>query len=112
MKIAVNSIADTKIRLAKDIPAQSWEMDSPEVRFIDAVHIECDCFRVSEEIMVEAKVTTQREVTCSRCLALVKQITTQSFNRGYSLRELGEYLDLTGDIREEILLNFPMKILR
>jgi uncharacterized metal-binding protein YceD (DUF177 family) len=33
------------------------------------------------------------------------------FNRRYDLETLGNYIEINNDVREEILLNFPMKVL-
>lgn len=111
MKIAVDSLGDKKTTFEEKIPAKQWEMDSDNVAFLDSIGIDYSCLKIAGEIMVEAKVTTQREVTCSRCLVPVRQSLTQDFSCSYSAEGLGEYLDLDKDIREEILLNFPMKTL-
>ena len=111
MKIVVDSVSDKKTILQEEIPVKEWEMDSEDVAFLDSVHIDGDCFKIAGEIIVEAKVTTHKQVTCSRCLAPVRQDLTQDFSRSYSTEGMGEYLDLDQDIREEILLNFPMKAL-
>ena len=111
MKIAVDALSNEKTQLQEDIPAKQWEMDSDDVAFLDSIHIDCSCFKVVGVIIAEGKVTTHREVICSRCLVGVRQSLTQDFSRSYSLEDLGEYLDLGQDIREEILLNFTMKVL-
>ncbi len=111
MKIAADSISDKKIRIEEDIPAKAWEMDSAEVSFNNSVHIDCECVKINQEIVVEAKITTQRDASCSRCLNRSSHNLTQNFKRSYSLQNIGEHLDLSQDMREEILLNFPMKVL-
>lgn len=111
MKISIESINDKKNHLEEDIPAKDWEMDSSDVIFVGSIHVDCSYFKVHEEVVVEAEITTQRDITCSRCLNLAHQTQVNNFSRSYSTKELGEYLDLSQDIREEILLNFPAKLL-
>lgn len=111
MRLAVDSINDKKIQIQEDVPAKEWDLDSDDITFLGSVHIDCECFKVHNEIVVQAKVTTQRKVTCSRCLNSVTRTLSQDFMRSYSTEKLGEYLDLDPDIREEILLSFPGKVL-
>lgn len=56
-------------------------------------------------------VTTHRDVVCSRCLQQARHVVEQSFIKNYKGDKVGEWLEIDDDIREEILLNFPMKVL-
>ncbi len=111
MKIAVREIGDKKIRIQENIPASSWEMDGQEIAFVNAIHIDCECFRAGEEIMVCAKVETQSESPCARCLKAIRQTMLHDFRRSYPAGSKETVLDLDDDIREEVLLNFPMRVL-
>jgi len=111
MKIAVDKIKDEPIELIEDIPATSWQIDSFDVKFSDDIHIDCKLTKVNREIISDVEVTTQRDIICSRCLTPVRQAVKQNFKKSYNLDSLGEYLNIDEDIREEILLNFPMKAL-
>ena len=111
MKISVESIKETPITLEEDIDAKNWDMDSFDIHFVDKIHIKCDFSRVGKEILVKTEVKTRRIISCSRCLTEVGQEVTQRFDLYYNVAQLGEYLEVDEDIREEILLNFPLKVL-
>ena len=111
MRITVREIGNEKIRIQEDIPASAWELDGNGITFVDSIHIDCECFRAGGEIMVEAKVETQSESVCSRCLKAVRQSKLQDFKCSYPVDVQETVLDLDKDIREEILLNFPIKVL-
>jgi len=111
MKIEVSKIKDKEVFLTQDIPAQSWDLDSFDVKFIDHIHLDCKFLRVSNEIIVNARISTQRDIICSRCLGNAQQNIEQDFTLDYNVNNLGDYLEIDKDIREEILLNFPMKVL-
>ncbi|MBU2044776.1 MAG: DUF177 domain-containing protein [Candidatus Omnitrophica bacterium] len=111
MKIAVREISDEKVRIQENIPASAWEMDGNGIVFVDSINIDCECFRAGPEIMVEAKVATQSESICSRCLKTVRQSNLQDFKCSYPIDSQEAILDLDKDIREEILLDFPMRVL-
>lgn len=111
MKIAVEKINDKALEIKEDIPAHSWGMDSADITFKGNLHIDCIFVKVNKEIVVEASITIHRDIICSRCLSVTPQVVKQSFKRNYNIDNLGSDLDIDDDIREEILLNFPMKVL-
>ena len=111
MKVKVEKISDKAIEVEEEIPASSWDMDSADIVFVNSIHLKCKFLRIWEEIVVETLVITQREIVCSRCLNQVRQTIEQNFKNTYKLNELGDYLEVDNDIRENILISFPMKVL-
>ncbi|MCK4519867.1 MAG: DUF177 domain-containing protein [Candidatus Omnitrophica bacterium] len=111
MKIKVEKISDKVIEVEEEIPASSWGMDSSELTFVNSICLKYKFFRAGEEIRVETLATTQREIICSRCLDQVRQTNQQSFKNTYKISELGDCLEVDRDIRENILLNLPLKVL-
>lgn len=111
MRISVESIKETPVTFEEDIEAKNWDMDSFDIHFVDKIHIKCDFSRVGKEILVKTEVKTRRIISCSRCLTEVGQEVTQKFDLYYDVAQLGEYLEVDEDIRQEILLNFPLKVL-
>lgn len=111
MRIAVDRINEEGVRLEEEIEASRWDMDSFDIKFVNKIHIICYFFKSGKEILVETKVLTHRLVTCSRCLSEVNQEVTQNFDFHYDINTLREYLEMDEEIREAILLNYPMKVL-
>jgi uncharacterized protein len=111
MRVAINSIVDEGIQIEEDIEAEAWDMDSFDVKFVDKIHIKCDFSKAGGEILVKAYVVTHRLILCSRCMEEATQVVVQNFDFHYSITSLGDYLEMDNDIREELLLNFPMKVL-
>jgi len=111
MRVKVDKIRDKAIEIEEESPASAWDMDSADVTFINFIYLKCKFFRKGEEIIAQAKVATEREIICSRCLCQAHQSVDDNFEKSYPINELGEYLEINDDIREEILLNFPAKVL-
>ena len=111
MKVKVEKIKDKTIEIEEEIPASSWGLDSSDITFVNSIYLKCKFFRVRDEIVVETLVTTHRDIVCSRCLRQARQTVEQSFTKSYKDSEVGEYLEINDDIREDILLNFPMQAL-
>ncbi|MBU0693984.1 MAG: DUF177 domain-containing protein [Candidatus Omnitrophica bacterium] len=111
MKVEVEKIRDKEIEIEENIPACSWDMDSSDINFVDDIHLDCKFIKAGREIKVNAYVAINRLITCSRCLERVKQTKKQEFKLSYSINKLKDYLEVDEDIREQVLLNFPMKVL-
>jgi len=109
MKVAIKDISEEGLVLEEDIEASSWEMDSSDIKFIGDIHLVCEFKKISNGIVVKVKVVTLRDIRCSRCLEVVRRRVSQEFNFFYESKKLGEFLNIDGDIREEILLDWPMK---
>jgi len=111
MKIKVEKIRDKAIEIEEEIPASSWELNSSDITFVNSILLKSKFFRVRNEIVAQTLVTTHRDVVCSRCLQQARQVIEQSFTKNNKDSEVGECLEINDDIREDILLNFPMQAL-
>ena len=111
MRVEVDRLRDTELILEEDIPAADWDMDSEDIKFTGDIHLNCKFRMIGKEILVDAQVTTNRAITCSRCLDQTTRSATQDMQLNYNARDLGNYLDIDKNVREEILISFPMKVL-
>ncbi|MBP7088503.1 MAG: DUF177 domain-containing protein [Candidatus Omnitrophica bacterium] len=112
MKVALKQIKENEaLRIKEQIPASSWNMDSADISFLEEITLDCCFERVGGQIIVSAEIYTHKEITCSRCLDKVRLDDKYTFNKSYEISGLKDYLEIDEDIREEVLLNFPMKLL-
>ncbi|UCD15960.1 MAG: DUF177 domain-containing protein [Candidatus Omnitrophota bacterium] len=112
MKIRVEDIKeDGELAVEEDIEACQWEIDGIDVKFLDKIHLECKARKISKEILLDTDVVIRWQITCSRCLENADRSLKQKFTFSYSVDSVGDYLDVDKDVREEVLLNFPMKLL-
>ena len=109
MKVDVDSITDKGIVQEEDVNASSWDLDTDDVRFVNDIHLLCEFRRISDEILVKARVVSERQSRCSRCLEIKGDRRTQDFIFSYDRKTLGKFLEVDERIREEILLDWPMK---
>jgi len=111
MRIELAKLTNQPFEISEDIDAKSWDLDSFDVKFIRGIHVDCKFRRSGNDIFVHCKVLAHRLITCSRCLENSEQEVSQDFNLSYPLSSTGDYLEIDNDLREEILLNFPMRVL-
>ena len=111
MKIETARISAIPCHLREDIDVSSWDMDSADVRFDGPLALECDFVLAGKEILVDCSVNASRLIVCSRCLEKVSQPVRRRFSLNYDSTKVGDHLIIDNDVREELLLTFPMKVL-
>lgn len=111
MKIFITDIKDKILVREETVSAKKWELDTDEIKFLDGIALYAEFSRAGHEILVDVTVTMHREMVCCRCLDTFKQDDEFSFMLSYDSSECGAELDIDEDIREEVLLNWPMKTL-
>lgn len=111
MKIEVRKITESGFCLERKIPAADWNLDGFDLKFIDFIQLKGVVKRDSQQIVSKVWVRAKRQINCSRCLVEACQVKEFNFQRKYPLDQLSDFLSIEEDIREEILLNFPLKVL-
>jgi len=93
----------------EDVPASALELDAdPHVRPEGPIACRFTVQKVSGELVVGGAVHVPLSLECSRCACFFSTtISDLSFLRAYNVPEGTETVDLTEDIREDILLNLP-----
>lgn len=79
------------------------------VRPAGPVHYDVHAEKAGHELIVRGRLAVPLSVECSRCADFFStRLEVSSFLRAYSVPEGTEMVDLTGDIREDILLSLPV----
>lgn len=132
------NVADIKLEAGThktvdlEITLEPIEMGGQEVRFEEPFTGEAEIWNAGDRLLVKADVSGEAKLVCSRCLAEYTEILDVSFDeefvsgepeegrteedeeeeeesgRTVSLYE-GDEIDLTDPLRENILLELPMK---
>lgn len=131
MKINIAQIPKDglSLNLSETRDATSLDLNTPEINFISPIEISARVAKVSNMVLVNVKVTGLIESVCSRCLEEFKMDFLKEFKFDYSInsvrdtklpqenkisngvKENEQFLDITDDIRQELILNYPMKLL-
>lgn len=96
-------------RIKESLPAGILELeDDPFIRC--HADIVCDVLAecIGDELLVRGVLSVELECLCARCGCwFVNRVEVPGFACAYPIAESGESIDLTRDIREDILLGFP-----
>jgi len=102
---------DRDITFAEDWDAQAYDLNAPAWRFGRPLRVDAAARRDSAVTRVGVIVTAPLSAVCSRCGRPFETSFKKSLDLIYPLERGKRALDIDDDIREEILLSFPAKIL-
>ena len=112
IRFSVARVDKEPVELVGDEPAEWLEIEPSELLSVTApVHYDLLAKAVSGGVLVEGKVRTELAGLCGRCL---EPVTKKIENSGVCLfyGQPGEdELDITEDVRGEMLLELPMNLL-
>lgn len=92
-----------------DEPASILELDAdPSMRVAEPLHYRFFVQTVSGQLVVNGTVAVTMQIQCGRCADFFSTtVEESSFLRAYEISGSTETVDVTPDIREDILLRLP-----
>lgn len=111
MKINVKRIPEEGETLRGTEPGEIMELDEPDLRFQHEVAYNFHAQLQDNALLVTGTLDTPATVVCSRCLATF-ELTVHVGQFVFHQELQGEdFVDLTANIREDILLELPQRAL-
>jgi uncharacterized protein len=109
MIIEVPKVSPDGSRYEGDEPASILELEGQKlIRADSSIHYDLFASKVSGELVVKGTLSVTLSVECIRCTEFFSTtLRDLSFLRAYEIPEGVETVDLTADIREDILLDLP-----
>ena len=126
MRIAFDDIPQGVSTLESKCGAEEIGLEAEGVSFIDPIIARLKLFRQGDEVFVEADLSVAMELECARCLCPIHRVLEGALENQYQplpkeARDIlddigigyyvGEYIDLSDDVRESLLLEVPARVL-
>ena len=126
MRVAVEDIREGVSTFELTCGSEDIGLEVEDLYFIDPVTVRLKLFKQSDKVYVKAELSVAIELQCARCLSLVHRILEGALEiqyrpmpkmARYPLDDigigyyLGEYIDLSDDFRESLLLELPARVL-
>ena len=102
---------DRDTTFAEDWDAEVFDLNAPAWRFCSPLHVAAAARRESAVARVGVTVTAPLSAVCSRCGRPFEASFEKSLKLIYPMEHERRGIEIDDDIREEILLSFPAKIL-
>lgn len=112
MKIDTSRFKENEIKIFEEslLPAQA-DLDTSEVKYCDTITLTTEAKKELQVLHTKTHVRACVEYICSRCCTPYADVIEKDFDIVYPLEQSQQYIDITNDIREEIILNYSVKFL-
>ena len=110
MKIRISEIPEEGLTLSERFDPAALNLETPDLRFTASLAVTASFQKQQDAVWVAVTVTGQTEEVCGRCLEQVPRRYGEEFQMDYWVKDKVD-LDVTDDIRQEILLSVPVKYL-
>lgn len=110
IRVRVNEIPEEGLTVSERFDAGAMNLQTEELRFTAPLDVTARFARERDAVMVGVGIEGAQELICSRCLTPFDRPYHLECRLGYTVRGVTT-LDVTDDVRQEILLSYPVKLL-
>jgi len=107
MKIAVNKVPPEGLTQRASYDPAALDMDRQDVQLREPFEAEAHVTKADQELVVEVGIRAPLHLVCARCLVEFTDVVTPSAVFSYKVHP-AETVDITDDVRQEIILAYPM----
>ncbi|MFH0935288.1 MAG: DUF177 domain-containing protein [Candidatus Omnitrophota bacterium] len=109
MKIDVRQIPPEGVILREEIPFGALDLEVDIIQFRSPVRVTAVARRITNAVNVEINAEVLVSCICSRCLAVFERDFKNNFSLNYQADNNAPLIELNPEIREEIMLDYPIK---
>ncbi|OGX19435.1 MAG: hypothetical protein A3K83_06930 [Omnitrophica WOR_2 bacterium RBG_13_44_8b] len=109
MKIDVNKIPAEGLILAEELNPKRLDLETDIIKFCSGVNIRAEVSRITNAVTVILSVDGILHLSCSRCLEEFDSALKKKITLNFQVENSQTHIDLDPEIREEIILDYPLK---
>ena len=108
MKIDINEIPEAGLILEEAYQPGFLGMDREDIKTTEPLYVRAEVTKEKKGVSVKMKVKTKLTLTCARCLIEFEYPLSKDCHFSYRSSD-GPILGIAKDLREEIILGYPLK---
>jgi len=109
LKITVNQIPFEGLILEEEFDPAALDLETEIIKFRGALQVKAQASRVGSAVIVQLHIQARMLADCSRCLEPVESGFVKDARLNYAYDTPSFVIDLNPDIREEVILDYPIK---
>lgn len=109
MKIDVNKIPLEGVTLEEEVNASALDLETDIVKFAGPLKIKADVSKITNAVTVELSLSGTMHLNCSRCLNEFDTGLKRYLRLNYQVDKAIPVINLDQDIKEEVILDYPLK---
>jgi uncharacterized protein len=109
VKIDVNQIPDEGLTLLEEVTPSELDLETEAIEFDSPIRLRAEVSKISNAVSVNLTWDALMHTNCSRCLNEFEIDFKKNIELNYPVDNSNPVIDLNTDIREEIILDYPLK---
>lgn len=111
MKIILKELSDSVKTFTRKYDPEKMKLDSAKFKMfhLHPLRVTVRAKLKNNRLLIAVEYICYMEFECVRCLKKFYTDIRNRFNLEYSVSKQQEFVDITSQIREEIILNYPVK---
>ena len=109
MKIDINKILLEGLTLEEEINPSALDLETDIVKFLEPIKIRAEVSKITNAVTVNLSLSGSIHLNCSRCLREFNVALKKILRLNYHVDRTEPIIDLDQDIKEEIILDYPIK---
>ena len=112
MKIRVRDIRSNGLELVNQLKVEELGLATEDyISLKDPINVNATVQKAEDTVLATLKLSGQYETYCARCLEPLTKGWQKEFFFDFQVDNNTEYVEVDEDLRQELLLAFPVKIL-
>lgn len=109
MKIDINKIPLEGLTLEEEINPSALDLETDIVKFLEPIKLRAEVSKITNAVTVNLSLSGSIHLNCSRCLREFNVALKKNLRLNYQVDRREPIIDLDQDIKEEIILDYPMR---
>ncbi|MFH0918438.1 MAG: YceD family protein [Candidatus Omnitrophota bacterium] len=109
MKIIINQVSAEGLYLEEEIKPEELDLETDLIKFRHPLKLAARITRITNALSVDLNIKAVICADCSRCLSEFEWVFDKDVQLSYALDSSDVFIDLKPNIREEIILDYPIK---
>lgn len=109
MKLNLLNVPEGGLELSENLAPSDLDIESEIIKFKAPVAIKASVEKGVNTVTVDTRLNCQAELICSRCLTAYNTQIDKKYRFVYEVGHEETTVDISEDIRQELILDFPVK---
>jgi uncharacterized protein len=109
VKIVINQVPAEGLYLKEEVQSAELDLETALIRFRSPLKLAAQVTRITNALSVDLNINAVIFADCSRCLSEFDWVFDKNIQLSYGLNSSDVFIDLKPEIREEIILDYPIK---
>ena len=109
MKITINQVPAEGLYVKEEIDPAELDLETDLIKLRSPVKLAAQVTRITNALSIDLNIRAVIFADCSRCLNEFEWVFDKDLKLHYVLESSDVFIDLKPNIREEIILDYPIK---